>query len=710
LNKPLSHIVLIIAFLRLLIEGSAQQLDPPTFGCMQVALNGDVTLNWQPTTDPSGNFTQYDIYTSSSQLAGYSLVASPGALGMTNYVHSTVNTLTNNYYYYLQTQSTDGTNNFTSISSDTLSTIWLTATPGANGYAQLDWNSPFLPSYDVPDGLEYEVWREYPAGTWQVVQTMPFGVTSSNYEIIDVCSAYMSFYVKLTLPNGCYFTSNQVGNTFNNFAPPSIPIVTDVSIDHVLNRAVITWEPSASEDTDGYIIYKCSNGNTIIVDTVWGINSIQFTDLFSGSAVATGPVSYTVAAFDECYYGIPPSPNTSALGPCHTSVYLPQIGYAYCSEFVNFNWTAYDGWDDGVESYIIYHATAPLQTTPYADLVFAPFDTIPGNTLNYSYPIDVFDLYHCFYIVAVGSITDYHATSNYTRVETPYPNSPAYIYLGSASVLSQDSTMITLDIEPVLDVFEFKLERYDEGGENWDEVIVLQSSGLPTVDMPDSQLTTDVFSYEYRVITSNTCGVIVDTTNLGKTILLAGQSNQERLVNTLVWSAYEDWDIGVDVYRIHRRIGEDGPDEMIAELNGGAELFYEDDVSTLAYTDGTFCYWIEAVESPTSLGGHSSVSNQLCLSLKPVIWIPNAFVVDGYNRTFSPVISFANFTSYRIIIYSRWGDIMFQSEDISAPWDGTMNGKTVQEGAYTYYITVKDGEGRAYDKTGYVLLLVAKEK
>ena len=159
---------------------------------------------------------------------------------------------------------------------------------------------------------------------------------------------------------------------------------------------------------------------------------------------------------------------------------------------------------------------------------------------------------------------------------------------------------------------------------------------------------------------------------------------------------------------MHRKIG-NGPDEVIAELNAGAELFIEDDVSALIYSEGTFCYWIEAIELPTVYGVHSSFSNEICLALQPVIWIPNSFVVGGYNNTFVPVISFADFQSYRMIIYSRWGDIIYESNDINTPWDGKMNGKVVQEGAYTYFLTIKDGEGRAYDYTGYVTVLVSND-
>jgi hypothetical protein len=39
-----------------------------------------------------------------------------------------------------------------------------------------------------------------------------------------------------------------------------------------------------------------------------------------------------------------------------------------------------------------------------------------------------------------------------------------------------------------------------------------------------------------------------------------------------------------------------------------------------------------------------------------------------------------------------------------------MNGVTVQEGAYIYYIAIKDGKGKLFENRGYVTMLVDREK
>ncbi len=75
-----------------------------------------------------------------------------------------------------------------------------------------------------------------------------------------------------------------------------------------------------------------------------------------------------------------------------------------------------------------------------------------------------------------------------------------------------------------------------------------------------------------------------------------------------------------------------------------------------------------------------------------IYYVPNTFTPDGdeYNNTFHPV-----FTSgydpfdYNMLIFNRWGEIVFESNDTRFGWDGTYNGKMVQDGTYTWKIEFK---------------------
>ena len=74
------------------------------------------------------------------------------------------------------------------------------------------------------------------------------------------------------------------------------------------------------------------------------------------------------------------------------------------------------------------------------------------------------------------------------------------------------------------------------------------------------------------------------------------------------------------------------------------------------------------------------------------IFIPNAFSPgpeNDVNTTFSPGGMLYGIKSLDMTIYTRWGEKIYHSDDIKKPWDGTYQGKLVQEGTYLYLIKVK---------------------
>ena len=78
-----------------------------------------------------------------------------------------------------------------------------------------------------------------------------------------------------------------------------------------------------------------------------------------------------------------------------------------------------------------------------------------------------------------------------------------------------------------------------------------------------------------------------------------------------------------------------------------------------------------------------------------VYYIPNTFTPDGdnYNQTWKPIFTSGydpyNFT---MLIYNRWGEIVFETFNVEFGWDGTYGseGKPVQGGTYTYKIVFKN--------------------
>ena len=75
-----------------------------------------------------------------------------------------------------------------------------------------------------------------------------------------------------------------------------------------------------------------------------------------------------------------------------------------------------------------------------------------------------------------------------------------------------------------------------------------------------------------------------------------------------------------------------------------------------------------------------------------IYYIPNAFTPDGdpFNNTFHPVFSSGyDPFDYTLLIFNRWGQLIFESHDVNIGWDGTFNGSYVQDGVYSWKVEFK---------------------
>ena len=61
---------------------------------------------------------------------------------------------------------------------------------------------------------------------------------------------------------------------------------------------------------------------------------------------------------------------------------------------------------------------------------------------------------------------------------------------------------------------------------------------------------------------------------------------------------------------------------------------------------------------------------------------------DGLNDVFTPVTG-CYFEEFEMQIFDRWGEIVFQSNDVSQPWDGTYKGNELPQGVYTWQLRYK---------------------
>ena len=69
-----------------------------------------------------------------------------------------------------------------------------------------------------------------------------------------------------------------------------------------------------------------------------------------------------------------------------------------------------------------------------------------------------------------------------------------------------------------------------------------------------------------------------------------------------------------------------------------------------------------------------------------VLYAPNTFTPDAdeHNQTWEFYLSGVDPYDFKVQIFNRWGELIWESRDLSASWDGTYNGKTVASGMYTW--------------------------
>lgn len=99
----------------------------------------------------------------------------------------------------------------------------------------------------------------------------------------------------------------------------------------------------------------------------------------------------------------------------------------------------------------------------------------------------------------------------------------------------------------------------------------------------------------------------------------------------------------------------------------------------------------------SDIDGQNMYSNNFCLDIVPVFFMPNVFSAngDGLNDKSAPATFGIEY--YTMTIYGRWGEKLYSG---SEPWDGTFNGQTVVDGVYFYQIFLTENIKRVINKAG----------
>lgn len=655
----------------------SETIIPPTeITCITTANNGDLTISWNPVSDPDGTFVEYNLYSVQGGLIG------TFPIGVTS---ANVPSPGTDLAFYVGVVS--GCNGTIEQYSDTISNVFLTLLNPANGTAVLDWNTPVSPQTAMFNST-CRIEREYPTGMWTVIAVLPYA-TTHFLDTIDICQAFLNYRVAYETAT-CVFNSNIVGDLLEDMQTPSIPVITSASVDQTTGEIVITWNVNNQPDTKGYVIYwRDANGFIIEIDTVYGINNTTYT--YTGTN--NGPQTFSVSAFDSCFTsGANPTYQTSAKAPLHTTMFLTQ-NLNKCNASVVFDWTDYVGWGTNLVDYTIYAQENGGSWFVLGTSTASTFTTTLNQLSNY-----------CVAICANRN-DGVQSYSNKSCFVVNSPSPPATHYLRVATV-DNDMVVLRHEITTGSNVSAIKFQKYNMLNSQFEDLVTIPATSS-TLSYTDTAVDVHYSSYTYRAIVIDSCGFDGIISNIARTVLLKVTTDQNSQVNTLNWSPYVDFDGGVLEYQAVRGI--DGVfDSYPFAVLPPNQRFVTDDVSQFPTTTGRICYYVMARESQNQYGIQEiSFSNLECVALDPLVYIPNAFTPEGNNPIFIPVITFADIHNYEFSVVNRWGQVVFQTTDITKGWDGTLpnSEKLATNDVFVYVVKVVDGNNQEKFYRGTVTLI-----
>ncbi|MFM6933918.1 MAG: PKD domain-containing protein [Flavobacteriales bacterium] len=106
----------------------------------------------------------------------------------------------------------------------------------------------------------------------------------------------------------------------------------------------------------------------------------------------------------------------------------------------------------------------------------------------------------------------------------------------------------------------------------------------------------------------------------------------------------------------------------------------------------------------TDLNGCQAQS-QVSVYFDPFIYVPNTFTPDGdeHNNEFRPILG--NIREFEMLIFDRWGEIVYEMTSTEDYWDGTYNKRPCQDGTYVWKLKYTDFANNKKEITGHINLL-----
>jgi hypothetical protein len=658
------------------------QINAPDLRCLEVLPNGEIKLTWIPPNDPGNQFSHYEVYFATSKQGPYSLLnLTLTALPQTSVIHVTTTGTIQPAFYFMRTRfGATGS----SGSSDTLRTIFLNIFP--SDVLKLSYNylhEPKLPTTSATFAID----KEFPLGIWNNLANTS---AIEYHDTITSCKFQkINYQVTLADASGCFSRSNIQGGDYKDDKKPSGVFVDSISV-LPNGNTILSWAVPSDIDIRDYEIQHRVNSANTPIDTVYGRNSTFY--LFNTQSANSNTVGLFVRALDSC-------DNGSIFVDYNISTISLTVSYIPCAYQTIMTWNEYQ-WPkynnqvvNELLEYRIYYSvngSAFVKVGATKDRSFTHNNVNPNANVTY-------------FVRAVNVGGTKTSSSNRKTIYTFEVEAPNFVYIKTASILNNNSAVIKLlldtsEVSNGIDVYRAK----DTSGD-FQFVGFIPYNGQPHYEIIDDKIESNKFSYSYKAKVKDSCGNPRTVSNTAKTILLkVSEDAYDIFTRHLSWTQYDGFSGGVSGYNI-LRVMNDNINPAPVGTTGPEGTSFTDNLEIDAPNGAKIEYIVQAVEGVSNVYGllEESNSNPAPVYIEGRLYVPNTFVPSGKNNTWRPITHFIDKADYRVTVFNRWGNVVFDTTDDKKEWDGA----NCIPGVYVYLIKYKVARGEYKELKGTVQLL-----
>lgn len=655
----------------------------PTLLCLSVQEDGKILATWE--AEDVTLFDGFRLYYKKTDVPGVSIPLDFNS-DITSGIINVTDAKTQQYDVYIVTYI--GTSEI-SPQSQTLKTIKLDVSGSNGGVAVIDWgamNNTTSSIYRSVDGIDFTL----------------LGQTSTNQytDIIEgICEPRdLYYYVEFTNDN-CTFRSmtGSVSGMSDNTAPED-PIFEYVTINED-GHTVLNWAPVNATDIYNYQIEVLEGFNWVEHATAGLTNSLTddpqlFPDNYQDPCEQV--VSYVLKAVDQCENSS--AQNVYSPTSIHNTIWLRIDLTTNCNRKASLTWNRYNNMNPPVVSYHIFRGedgATPVEIENIIDDGSASFTFTDPELLKPGH-------LYTYHVEATNAASRVSASCRVDAI--PDPDFLNGFDLDNVTVVNNDYIQLIGNGEPAEFIDEVVIYRSNTTADEL-KPLMTTSWDSPGMIIPETSANVNDSAYYYQIVALDACGFPMDSSNVFRSIHLELQDMGEGNVR-LNWNAFEGWIINEEdrlaEYAIVRLI--DGViDAGYPQYRARDILVYNENIDP-ATDIGRITYYVEGIRDDDV----KSRSNEVLLPGEAEIVLPNAFKPDSdfeINRVFLPLVKNVEPSSYLFVVYNRWGQLVFETNDPSIGWDGSTKGNPSPSGIYAYLVNYSDYNGITHSQRGAVTLL-----